>query len=88
MRLPAITPHQRENERSREQHELWFQAYLDGKRMSYATKPYECEDERLRLSGNGRAFWRQRGFTVRTSTNRDKTILTIWLEPMAQKVAA
>lgn len=88
MRLPAITAQQREHEDSRQRHEGWYQAFLDGERVTYQTTRDGCEKDRLRLSGNTRAFWRQRGFIVRTETSRDKRALTIWLESMGQKEQA
>lgn len=80
MRLPAVTQRQLEHENSRERHERWYAAYLASEPVIYPTSPGACVIDQNFYSSNGRRFWAERGFRIRTRTNLEKTTLTVWLE--------
>lgn len=80
MRLPAITVQQRQHEDSRQRHEELYQAFLDGTRVQRPITPDTWIEDQNATSANARAFWRTRGFRIRTKTNAEKTVMDVWLE--------
>jgi hypothetical protein len=84
MRLPAITPRQIIGEHVRQRHEDWYQAFLDGTRITYPTTPAESEKFRWTLATNPRPFWRERGFKICTRVRKDHRAVTVWLERLQQ----
>lgn len=81
MRLPTVTAEHRQNEDARQQHEALYLAYQTGNSISRPITPDTAVKIQGDESGNIRRFWHTRGFRVRTRTNREKTWLTIWIEP-------
>lgn len=86
MRLPATTRTQTLREDSRHFHEALYQALLDERRVSVVVTPHTMAAEQLRISGNARKFWADRGFRIRTKMT--KTVLYVWLERTGSRMAA
>jgi hypothetical protein len=82
VRLPAVTPQQKQHEASRQFHEALYTAFLGQHGVIVTVTPETANDEQLSVSSRPRAFWRARGFRIRTRIEEQKTVLRVWLEPM------
>lgn len=79
MRLPTTSRTQKLREDSRQFHEALYQAFLDGRRVNIIVSPHTIAAEQLRISGNARKFWADRGFQIRTQAQAGQTVLAIWI---------
>lgn len=80
MRLPAETPEQKKHEASRAFCETLYQAFLDDKKVLVPVTRDTVVDTQARISANTRHFWTERGYRIRTQSDKAKTILSVWLE--------
>lgn len=85
MRLPAVTKEHQQNEDSRQWHERVWASFLAQETIAVPVTPWDYVDVQLRISANTRSFWNTRGYRIRTKTNEEKTILTVWLEQIEAK---
>lgn len=84
--LPARSPHEAKRRNALKRHQKLWEAYKNGNPIEVSITPDTYLRTQLRLQGGTRDYWGPRGYRVRTQSNEDKTVLTIWLEPLsAQK---
>lgn len=80
MRLPTLNTEHVQREDARAHHEALYRAFLAKTTVPVAITPETREQVQASESSNGRRFWESRGFRIRTKSNRDNTVLSVWLE--------
>lgn len=86
MRLPAITPEQREREASRALHEEIWAGYL----VHTAVILPATDDIRAEVKSLGwrlHKFWKARGYTLHCKQLGDRSGIRIWLAPITGLVS-
>jgi hypothetical protein len=80
MRLPVVTPQQKQHEDSRQFNEALYAASQSGRRIIVTATPDTVQAVQLSLSSNTRHFWVTRGYRIRTAIAKDRQSVAVWLE--------
>lgn len=82
MRLPARTVKHQQSEDARLFHERLYEHYLIQKRVVIGVVGDDgVKKLQMKLSGNLKRFWNDRGFLFRTRKSSPQA-LEVWIEPM------
>ena len=81
MRLPALTKRTIEIEDARVYHEQLYSYYLAGQQQRLLIPSDDPWRTQLKLSGNLKTFWKERGFRLRT--HQTPQGVELWIESYA-----
>lgn len=81
MRLPAVTPQQKQREDSRQFCETLYGAFLAEHCVMVRTAPDRIARQQRQVASNTRHFWKERGFLLHTAQSEDQALLRVWIAP-------
>lgn len=78
--IPAVTTHQAHRRNALKRHNQLWAAYVAGEPVTLPITPETYVATQRREVQATTDYWKPRGYRVRTQSNEDKTVLTVWLE--------